>query len=51
MFSKLIEFGMTRENDTLPRKNSLEKIIKFSDAESHYFKHLAVHGLEEDEKY
>jgi hypothetical protein len=51
---KIYPFGLTRESDALPRKLSLEEIIKFSDAESkskHYLKHEVVHGLEDDEKY
>lgn len=51
---KIYPFSFMRENDTLPRKLSLDEIIKTSDAESkspNYSKHLVVHNLDEDEKY
>lgn len=47
-------FGFVRPSDILPKKLSLNEIIKASDAESksrNYFKHDIVHNLEEDEKY
>lgn len=47
-------FGIIKGNQTLPRKLTLEEVIKDSDSPSkspNYFTHEPIHNLDEDEKY